>query len=215
MGQSRDQVQQLFRSGVDAVTLVTAGFGPADWDRPACGTWTARETATHLLGVIDWYHDWLDRAVGGERGRPFPEAEVDQRAQDDVRRSANVSGAEAVERFQSRADEYIGRATAHWDTVYAYPFGIVTTGLHCGVAATEWHLHAWDLATAQGSDHTPHDPSALFIAAGTCVAAARGGMGGSLLGWVVPLAARRSPWKTLLKQSGRERATRGAPASIL
>ncbi len=203
MVQSRDEVQQLFRSGVDAVILVTAGFAPADWDRPACGTWTARETATHLLGVVDWYHDWLDRAIRGERSRPFPEAEIDQRAAHDVRRSANVSGPEAVERFRSRANDYVERTTAQWDTVYAYPFGVVTTGLHCGVAATEWHLHAWDLATARGSDHTPHHPASLFIAAGSCVAAAKGGIGGSLLGRVVPLAAHRSPWRTLLKQTGR------------
>ena len=203
MGQSRDEVQQLFRSGVDAAASVTSKFDADDWNRTACGTWTARETATHLLGVIEWYHDWLNRALDGAQDRPFPETEVDQRAEADVRRSGNVSGAEAIDRFRSRADEYIERTTAHWDTLYPYPFGIVTTGLHCGVAATEWHLHAWDLATAQGRDHTPHDPAALFIAAGSCVAAAKGGIGGSLLGRFVPLASRRSPWKTLLKQSGR------------
>ncbi len=203
MGQSRDEVQQLFRSGVDAVVSVTAGFDTTDWNRPACGAWTARQTATHLLGVIGWYDEWLNRSLNGDQDRPFPAAEIDQRGEDDVRRSANVSGAEAVERFRSRANEYVERTTDHWDIVYPYPFGIVTTGLHCGVAATEWHLHAWDLATAQGRDHTPHDPVALFIGAGSCVAAAKGGVRGAVLGRVVPLAARRSPWKTLLKQSGR------------
>lgn len=206
MGQSREQVQQLFRSGVDAVVSVTAGFDPADWNQPTCGTWTARQTATHLLGVIGWYDEWLNRSLNGEQDRPFPADEIDQRAEDDVRRSANVSGGEAIEQFRSRANEYVERTTDHWDIVYPYPFGIVTTGLHCGVAATEWHLHAWDLATAQGRDHTPRDPAALFIAAGSCVAAAKGGLGGSLLGRIVPLAARRSPWKTLLKQSGRRPA---------
>lgn len=34
------------------------------------------------------------------------------------------------------------RALNHWDLPFACPYGLVTVGLHCAVAATEWHLHA-------------------------------------------------------------------------
>ena len=203
MKHSRQQVQELFGSGVDAIVSVTDRFTDDDWTRPACGTWDARQTATHVLGVVDWYHEWLDRAIDGDPSRPFPEAELDERAERDVERFADLSGPEAVRHFRTRADAYLQRTTAQWDLTYGYPFGVVTTGLHCGVAATEWQLHAWDLATAASSDYTPPDPASLFIAAGTCVAAAQGGVRGALIRRVVPLAATRSPWETLLRRAGR------------
>jgi len=201
--QSQAQVQQLFRSGIDAIASVTDQFTDDDWARPACGSWTARQTATHVLGVVDWYHEWLDRAIAGDPTRPFPEAEVDEHADDDVQRLADVSGPDAIARFQARAYDYLQRTTAHWDITYAYPFGVVATGLHCGVAATEWHLHAWDLAKARSHDYAPADPASLLIAAGSCVATARGGIRGTVIKRLLPFAAKRTPWKTLLEQSGR------------
>lgn len=183
-----------------------------DWERPACGSWSARQTTTHVLGVVDWYHAWLDRAIGGDETPPFPRTEIDERTEHDVQRLADLTGPDAIERFRERAEDYVQRTTAHWDTTYAYPFGVVTTGLHCGVAATEWHLHAWDLATSISVEYTPPDPRSLFIAAGNCVAAAHGGMIGAALKGLIPIASRRSPWKTLLQQSGRK-AHEGSAAS--
>lgn len=161
--QSREQLQLLFRSGVDAITSVTARFADDDWERPACGSWTARQTALHTVGVIDWYHEWLDRAIEGEHSRPFPPEEMDQRTEHDVERLADMSGPDAIQNFRTGALDYLERTTSHWDTTYAYPFGVVTTGLHCGVAATEWHLHAWDLATSSSTDYAPPDPESLLI----------------------------------------------------
>lgn len=153
--------------------------------------------------MIGWYDQWLDRAIEGAQSRPFPESEIDERAEREVEEFADLSGPAAVQRFRSLAVQYAERTFAHWDIAYPYPFGIVTTGLHCGVAATEWHLHAWDLATSTSITYEPADPRSLFIAAGSCVAAAEGGVKGAILARVVPLASRRAPWKTLLQQSGR------------
>ncbi len=201
---SRIQVQELYQSGIDAVVATARDFADDDWDRPACGFWTARQTATHLLGVVGWYHRWLDRAIEGAQTRPFPEAEIDERAEQDQQRFVNLAGPDAVQQFHASAADYLERTTAHWDATYPYPFGVVTTGLHCGIAATEWQLHAWDMATSASKDHTPDDPRSLLIAAGSCVAAAEGGIKGAVLRRVVAVASLRAPWRTLLQQSGRD-----------
>ncbi len=126
----------------------------------------------------------------------------------DTRNSAAIAelrdlgGPEAIERFATGARSYSDRAQQHWDLPHAYPFGVVTVGLHLGIAATEWHLHASDLSLGD-TKHQPTDPAALFTAAGAAVATGTGGLQGRLLGLVIPLAAKRSPWATLLKKSGR------------
>jgi len=55
----RDQptVETLYRSGVQAIQEITDSFSLTDWDRTVCGEWDASDTARHLLGVIDWYHE--------------------------------------------------------------------------------------------------------------------------------------------------------------
>lgn len=200
-------VQRLYRSGVDAVVATTAGFDNADWCREACGTWTATETARHLLAVARWFDGWLDRAVQGNTDRPFPESEIHQRNADELSRLTDLDGPTAVGLFAEAATHYVDRVSDHWDITFAYPFGVVTAGLHCGVAAAEWHLHASDLAVAVGIDLGPDEPRLLFRTAGACVAAAAGGVRGAVLGQIVPLAAHRSPWESMLRQSGRAEPT--------
>ena len=39
---------------------------------------------------------------------------------------------------------------------------VVTVGGMAGAACAEWHLHAWDLARAQGKDYRPADPDMLL-----------------------------------------------------
>ena len=136
----------LFREGVESVERMTSVLGTGDWDLPACGRWTGTETARHLLAVARWYHEWLDRAVAGDASPPFPASEMDKRNSDALATIGDISGPEAISEFADTATAYLGRATNHWNLAYGYPYGTVTVGLHCGVAATEWHLHAWDLS---------------------------------------------------------------------
>jgi hypothetical protein len=79
----------------------------------------------------------------------------------------------------------------------------VTAGLHAAVAATEWHLHAWDLARSIGSGHRPSDPETLYRATGACLARAEGGLKGRIANALTPLGARLSPWEAMLRRSGR------------
>ncbi len=71
------------------------------------------------------------------------------------------------------------------------------------MAASEWHLHAWDLARSVAAEHKPSDPDALYRAAGACLAKAQGGLKGRIANLLVPVGARLSPWEALLRRSGR------------
>jgi hypothetical protein len=54
----------------------------------------------------------------------------------------------------------------------------------------EWHVHAWDLASALGEDYRPADPEAVLAA------------------WLagipqLPVAPESDPWLAVLRASGR------------
>jgi len=200
----RGRVRALFESGVAAVAEQAEHLDGAAWASPACGDWTAAETCGHVLCVSRWYHAWLDRALAGEMTRPFTEAEMDAQNAAALADLGPMSGSDAVAAFAGSALEYLERVVRHWDVPYAYPYGVATAGLHAGIAATEWHLHAWDLSQVTGSPHTPDDPDGLFLAAGACLAAHSGRLQSALMSVAVPIAARRSPWQTMLKRSGRK-----------
>lgn len=198
-----DRVAQLYRDGVRAIVTITESFDQDAWSRPACGSWNASDTARHLLAVARWYDDWLNLALTGSTSAPFPALQIDEQNDRAVAALQHVDGPTAIACFQQGAVAYLGRALEQWDLAYAYPFGTVTAGLHLGVAATEWHLHAVDLATAIGKQHEPANPSELFRAAGQCVTATKPGVRGAALRMLIPLGARHQPWRTLRRQSGR------------
>jgi hypothetical protein len=183
-----DEVLAMFDEGVAA--FVTEAGRVDDWSRPACGEWTATELARHVLSVIDWYHDWLDRAEAGDPSPAFPIDELDQRAAQSLREVGDVPGPEATARFAEEAARYTERLEDRWDLPYGYPRGTVTAGLHAGLACFEWHAHTWDLS----HDHVPPRPDRLYVAAADCLAAATGG---------TPDDAPEHPWSAMLERSGR------------
>lgn len=195
--------ERLYRSGVSAIEAATARLDAEGWNQPGCGNWRRADTARHLLAVADWYHAWLDRAIDGASTPPFDPEEFDERNQREVVTRRGLTGSQAAGRFVERADAYVNRALPHWDLPFGFPLGTVTVGLHLGVAAAEWHLHAWDLTHTDDTPHHPSEPGELFTATGIAVAAVTGGLRGTMLRRAVPLAAKRSPWRTLLARSGR------------
>jgi len=196
-------VEALYRAGTAAIEDITSSFTDDDWRAPACGEWDAADTVRHLVGVVDWYHDWLDRALDGDAAPPYPESEFDRRNAAAITSLHDLDGPAAAARFVERSTAYLDRASTAWDLSFGFPAGTVTVGLHVGIAATEWNLHAWDLTAGRAERHRPTSPTELFTAAGAAMSRARGGVQGRLLGFAVPMAARRSPWQTILKQSGR------------
>ena len=188
-----DEVLEMFDDAVAA--FVTEAGRVDDWDRPACGIWTGTELARHVLSVIGWYHDWLDRAEAGDSSPAFPAGQVDAQAARSLLAIGDVSGPDATERFAAEAARYAERLEDAWDLPFGYPRGTVTAGLHAGLACFEWHAHAWDLAHAAGRDHRPQWPHRLYIAAADCLAAATGAEGG--------LEPPEHPWGAMLVRSGR------------
>jgi hypothetical protein len=138
-----------------------------------------------------------------KRLRRFLSASFEERNAEIVAALQGLDGPTAVARFGARSSADLDRVSKAWDLPYGFPAGTVTAGLHVGIAATEWHLHAWDLIAGQVEPHRPASPAGLFKAAGAAMAVAKGGLQGRLLGLAIPLAATRSPWQTILKQSGR------------
>lgn len=199
----RTDLANNYLSGVAAIEKVTASFDDDDWRGPACGEWSAAETVRHLVGVIDWYDQWLNRALDGMSDSPFAESEFESRNVAAITDLEHLDGPAAVTMFGAKARNYLDKALDHLLIPFGYPAGTVTVGLHLGIAAIEWHLHAWDMLAPRGTDYEPPNPESLFVGTGRCVAAAKGGVSGRLLGLVVPIAAKRSPWKTILKESGR------------
>jgi uncharacterized protein (TIGR03083 family) len=197
-----DDVLAMFREGVDAFGAEAARLDDAGWARPACGEWDATQLARHLLSVIGWYHDWLDRAEAGDPSPAFPIEAIDEATARSLAEVGDVPGPEATERFRERAERYATRLVDAWDLPFGYPRGMVTAGLHAGMAAVEWHAHTWDLARSNGRDHVPSRPDLLFVAAADCQAAVTGGLGAAL-DEPAPLRDRRDPWRDLLERTGR------------
>ena len=65
------------------------------------------------------------------------------------------SGVLSIERQTTGMAQQDWQLTAcgAWDVAdtVRHLLGTTTVGLRIGVAATEWHLHAWDIAHARGS----------------------------------------------------------------
>ena len=208
-GEGDPEVLALYREGVLAVADRSS---LVEWDVAACGAWTAAEVVRHVASAARWYDQWLDRALTGNADPPFPSTELPRRNDEEIHARAAQDPDEAVVEFVDTAGRYADRLSRHWDTPYGYPFGTVTAGLHAAVAASEWHLHAWDLARAAGDDHRPSDPGALFRAAGRCVTTAQGGLAGAAQAGLVRLAAPVRPWEQMLRASGRRSGAAGRRA---
>jgi hypothetical protein len=201
------RVLRAYDDGVDAVEAMSARVDAADaWgDSTPCPAWNAAELAGHLQVVAGWYHGWLDRAEVGDAEPPFPAARLPVENAAAVDALPPTSGAERIDAFVMLARSYAKRVPERWSLPYGYPRGTVTVGLHAGVAAIEWHVHAWDLGRVVGHDYRPADP-AVLAAVGL----------ESQLRWKAPvlrpllpmgraLVARGDAWSRLLKGAGRRR----------
>lgn len=198
-----DSVLALYSAGVRAVATTAQRIDGAAWSETACGEWDAADTLRHLVAVVDWYHEWLDRAVKDDSSIPFMEDEFAVRNSAGIERYRDLDGPTALLEFERRATEYLELAIPEWERPLGYPGGVVTVGLHCGIAATEWHLHAWDLSTVRGPLHEPKRANELMVAAANAIAASKGGLHGKVIGLAAPFAAKQAPWKRLLTESGR------------
>jgi uncharacterized protein (TIGR03083 family) len=196
-------VLPLYLDGVDALARVVEGWGERQWETGACGDWSGTDLAGHVLTVIGWYHSWLDRAENGDATPAFPIGQLDEQTARSLADLADRTGPERIAAFAREARRYATRLETHWDLPFGYPRGTVTAGLHAALAASEWHLHAWDFARAAGADHLPADARTLYVACAECLLAAQDGLGATIQRKLAPLAATRDPWNQILRRSGR------------
>lgn len=201
------QVIDQFDEGVAAIAHHASQREGRAWHKTVVGEWSAHELARHLLAVASWYHEWLDAALAGNSSPPFPLKQLDGRNELAVLDLRHLEGPEAIEQFVSRADDYAARlraaAPTDWATPYGLANGVSTVGGHAGIAAAEWHLHAWDLS---GGAWSPSDPAGLYLAVGDGMTTTQPRWKRAVTRRVVSRIAAGEPWLDLLKRSGRSAA---------
>jgi hypothetical protein len=175
------------------------------------------DLAGHLRCVADDFHEYLDDAPASRLARlmatgAHPETLARKLARQNAAELAalpDASGPEHIAGFAISARSYAQRLLAIWDLPHHhYRDTPVTVGGMAGAACAEWHLHAWDLARAQGKDYRPANPDILLsgwlagkphlplpapvpVSAGPVAAAGPGPAGTG------------DPWHAMLRASGR------------
>ena len=207
-------VLAAYAAGVTAVCQIAARFDDQTWlAATPCPEWRAFEIAGHLRCIADDLHEYLDEAPVSRYARLMATgANSDTIGRKLARQNAaelaalpDASPQENIAAFADSAGRYAARVGAVWDLPHhQYRDAVVTVGGMAGAACAEWHLHAWDLASAIGSDYRPADPDAV------------------LAGWragnpqlPVPPASARSvwhhdAWHAVLAASGRETGRQSA-----
>jgi uncharacterized protein (TIGR03083 family) len=211
-GAAPDQVLEAYHDGVTAVSQLAARFSPEAWDRPTpCPEWRARDLAGHLCCMADDYHEYLDDAPASRYARligsgPHPRSLARKLARQNAAELAALADAPASEyiaAFAWSARAYARRLAAVWNLPHhEYRGQLVTVAGMAGAAGAEWHLHAWDLARALGTDHRPADPGAVLAGwqAGMVHLPVSLARGCALAG---PAGRRADPWHAVLLASGR------------
>lgn len=224
-----------FHDAVTVICEISAQFGEAGWIAPSpWPEWRVIDLAGHLRCVADDFHEYLDDAPASRLARLMARgARPDTLARKLARQNAaelaalpDASGPEHIDAFASSARAYAQRLLPIWDLPHhQYRDVLVTVGGMAGAACVEWHLHAWDLARAQGKDYRPADPDMLLRGwaagmphlplegpdhAAAHVATARAAVAG-----VAGAAVREDPWHVMLRASGRISLGRIPPGPVL
>lgn len=235
-------VLAAFHDGVTAICELAAQFSKDAWSAPTpCPEWRAADLAGHLRCVADDYNEYLDDAPASRFARlmatgALPETLERKLARQNAAELAALpddTAEQHIAAFAESARAYAGRLTGVWNLPHhRYLEAEVTVAGMAEAASAEWHLHAWDLARALGTDYRP--AAAGLVLAGWRAgmphlqavpgqaaarrAAARGaGSRGTARGvvlragrWPAVLRAGRwrtalrgDPWRTLLLASGR------------
>lgn len=198
-------VLDQFDEGVAQIILLAGEREGRAWHKTVVGDWSAHELARHLLAVSDWYHEWLDRAEAGDSTPPFPAKQLDSRNELAVLELGRLDGPEAIAKFAVSVTDYRRRleqlaTDGCWDLPYGFANGRTTAGGHAGIAAAEWHLHAWDLS---GGRWRPSSPQTLYLAVGHGMVATQPRWKQPITRRVVARIAAGDPWADLVKRSGR------------
>jgi hypothetical protein len=160
----RSAVLACYGDGIAGIR--SAGASVSDWDASTpCGQWTTLDIAGHLLSIVRYYHRLLDAVSIGRPEVDLPRAaDLATMNARDLAELEVVGGVDRVQLFCELAEKHLSRVhQIDWDTTLGTWSGLgdLTVGQHTGIAIGEWHVHAWDLARASGTDHRPSDASTI------------------------------------------------------
>jgi uncharacterized protein (TIGR03083 family) len=215
-----------FHAGVAVVCDLAALFTGESWDAPTpCPEWRAADLAGHLRCVADDLNEYLDDAPASRLARLMatgadPARLARKRARQNAAELAALAegqGPEQIAAFAASARAYARRILPVWDLPHhRYQDTVVTVGGMAGVACTEWHLHAWDLARALGKDYVPANPEVLaagwqagiphlplVVPVGVATSGAPVGGGTARREAGSAWTAGNAAWRALLRTSGR------------
>lgn len=124
-----------------------------------CGTWRVHDLVRHLETVASMYVLWVGAALGGRTSRLRVGAELLAHNALMLERLPEHPTVEHAARHRDLALDHVRLSERGWDhPMLATPGDrLLTVGEHAGVAAVEWQVHAWDLATAAGIPHIPDE----------------------------------------------------------
>lgn len=189
-----------YDDGVRAVLSIATRFTRTTWNAPTpCPEWRGADLAGHLRCVADDYHEYLDDAPVSRLSRLMATgASAESIARKLARQNAaelaalpDVPPAEHIAAFARSATRYAARIGPLLRLPHhTYQGTVISVAAMAGAASVEWHVHAWDLASALGISYRPADPEAVRAAWLTGIPQ-------------VPLGEERDPWLAVLRSSGR------------
>lgn len=189
-----------YHDGIRAVIRIAGRFTSATWSATTpCPEWRAADLAGHLRCIADDYNEFLDDAPVSRLSRLMATgAHPDTIERKLARQNAAELAAlpeDPPERHIAAFTESALRYAARLGPLlqlphHSYRGRVITVAGMSGVAIVEWHVHAWDLASALGDDYRPADPQAVLAA------------------WVAGIAqspprADADPWLAVLQSCGR------------
>lgn len=191
-----------YYDGVRSILEIAGQFTAATWNAPSsCPEWRAADLAGHLRCIVDDYHEYLDDAPVSRLSRlmatgAHPDAIARKQARQNAAELAalpEVPPDEHIAAFAESALRYAARLSPLLRLPHhSYRGRVISVAGMAGVACVEWHVHAWDLASALGSVYRPADPEAVLAA------------------WMsgiphLPVSGDEDPWLAVLRSSGRLR----------
>jgi uncharacterized protein (TIGR03083 family) len=196
-------VLAAYHDGVTAICQLASQFSGELWQAPTpCADWRAADLAGHLRCVADDYREYLDDAPDSRLARLMasgagPYSLARKLARQNAAELAALPDAppgDHIAAFARSARSYACRLERVWELPHhRYLDHEVTVAGMAGAACVEWHLHAWDLARALGSDYRPADAELIAVAWRAGVPQRCGG----------PPPAEGDPWRGVLAASGR------------
>jgi mycothiol maleylpyruvate isomerase-like protein len=193
----RLRVLESYQDGMAAISALTERC--SDWNAPTpCADWQVVDLAGHLRCVAENNLEYLQDAPDSRLSTLFAQDAaaavlIRQQARQNAAELAVLpveSGPDRIMSFTVSAGAYMDLVPDAWDRSHLIYRGTkYTVGDHVGAACVEWHLHAWDLGQAVGTDYRPEDPEVLV----------------SAWHWGVPHLplASGDPWQAVLGSSGR------------